>query len=1235
MVAILPPSAALLALDPAEPLPELRKKIAAARQRDESTCVADCLAQARFEAEEAAATERIARKLASGLRARRLRAGGVDTLLQHYSLASAGGQALMRLAEAWPRIPDRPTARRLMQDLLSREWPSPHNAHLWLRLAHEGLTLYGRLTGAPKAAGADRPAQNWLGKVIQPLADKTVALALKALGQHFVLGESIEQALAASAPRLRQGYLFSYDMLGEAACTLQDALRYSAAYEHAIDQVGKSAAAHRKTRSGDHPTLAPSVSVKLSALHPRFEALQSERVLTELLPRLITLMRAAARWGIALTIDAEESTRLELTLDLFEALAREPSLAHYQGMGLAVQAYNKSAPFVIDWLTSLARQTDHRFMVRLVKGAYWDAEIKRAQLDGLSHYPVYTQKAYTDTAYLACARKLIDASGILYPQFATQNAHTLAAVYVLGRHKPYEYQCLYGMGEALYDQLIGQSPGNALNDPIGDDFDEELEHRCRIYAPVGTQSTLLAYLVRRLLENGANNAFVHRIVEPKLKLDTLLADPLAKAQAQVQQPAAASALPLPAALYLPQRPNAVGLDLSLEASVEAMADALAESQANTFVAMPLIDGQALRGAHRTLHNPALGREVVGIVIDTPLSALSQAMAAAQAAAPLWAARSVAQRAACLDRAAELLSERRLSFAAVLVREAGKTWSSAIGEVREAIDFLHYYAAEARQVLGQAQARGPIVAISPWNFPLAIFVGQVSAALVAGNPVLAKPAEQTPLVAAAAVALLHEAGVPSNVLQFLPGPGETIGAALVAEPAIAGVLFTGSLEVAQEIAQTLAQRSDSPLFIAETGGINAMIVDSSALPEQAVADIISSAFDSAGQRCSALRVLCVQEDIADHLLALLKGAMDELIVGDPAHPDTDIGPIIDAGAQTALLQAIEELKSTARGWHQTRVTAACAHSSFVPPTLIEVERVQNVSKELFGPILHVVRFAGDELDRLIDAINASGHGLTHGVHSRLESTIARVCKKVRAGNIYVGRNMIGAVVGVQPFGGEGKSGTGPKAGGPLYLRALVRSGATELFPTPAAPSAPPAAGLQRLLGAPLPGLDAAARARLAERITEAHARSLLGRQLELPGPTGERNTLSFEPRGLVACIAPDIETLAELCIAALSAGCSAVLAPNETGHALAAVLGEQAILHPDPAMQEQVSAVLLHSPIDEARALRQRVAQRRGALVRVIHTSQDRLDATALITERCISINTTAWGGNAQLLSAAD
>ncbi|HRK57556.1 MAG TPA: proline dehydrogenase family protein, partial [Burkholderiaceae bacterium] len=561
-------------------------------------------------------------------------AGGVDTLLQHYRLASAEGQALMRLAEALPRIPDRATARRLMQDLLGREWPSLQNAHLWLRLANDGLALYSRLSSAPQASSAYPPAQTWLGKASQPLADKAVALALKALGQHFVLGETIEQALAASAQRSRQGYLFSYDMLGEAACTLQDALRYSAAYEHAIDQVGKSAAAHRKARSGDHYTLAPSISVKLSALHPRFEALQSERVLTELLPRLITLMRAAARWGIALTIDAEESTRLELTLDLFEALAREPTLANYQGMGLAVQAYNKSAPFVIDWLGALARHTDHRFMVRLVKGAYWDAEIKRAQLDGLAGYPVYTRKAYTDTAYLACARKLIDASGILYPQFATQNAHTLAAVYVLGRHKPYEYQCLYGMGEALYDQLIGQSPGHALNDPIGDDFDEELEHRCRIYAPVGTSSTLLAYLVRRLLENGANNAFAHRIVEPQLKLDALLADPVAQAQTHARQPTAASDLPLPAALYLPQRPNAAGLDLSVEANVEAMADALAESQAQTFVAMPLIDGQALRGAHHTLHNPALGREVVGIVIDTPFSALPDAMAAAQAAAPL-------------------------------------------------------------------------------------------------------------------------------------------------------------------------------------------------------------------------------------------------------------------------------------------------------------------------------------------------------------------------------------------------------------------------------------------------------------------------------------------------------------------------------------------------------------------------------------------------------------------------
>lgn len=1211
------------------PLTSLRTALTAAADDDERACMAALIELAHLPPEAVAGVRRVALTLARNVRELRLGAGGLDALAQRFPLGSTEGQALMLLAEALLRIPDHATVERLLRDQLPRgRWldalqPTDDRRTQW---ALKGLAWASAMQSGPSPA-PERAMARWADSaqraLARPLIRHAAARALQALGRQFVLGQTIEEALTRSAELSARGYRFSFDMLGEAAVTMPDALRYTAAYEHAIHRVGQAAAGVKST----DPTARPGVSIKLSALHPRFERSQRERVLSEMVPRVSALFRMARRFGVSLTIDAEESHRLDLTLDVLQAVAADPELAGFNGIGIAVQAYNKRAPQVIDWLAALARTHAQRFMVRLVKGAYWDAEIKRAQVLGLRTYPVYTRKAFTDTAYLACARKLLEATDVLYPQFATQNAHTVAAIYAMGRNKPYEYQCLYGMGQALYDQVVGKDPGANLQEDFGDDFEEYTLRSCRIYAPVGTHETLLAYLVRRLLENGANSSFVNRVLAPEVPLETLVADPVAQASEQRTQ--AHPPIVPPPELFAPQRRNSVGLDFSHEHTLTLFEEALAESESTTHVALPLVGGQALHGPHRTVHNPARLSEVVGVVIDTPFTAVDDAVGCALAAAAQWSATTVDTRAASLERAASLLQARQFEFMALLVREAGKTWGSAMAEVREAIDFLRYYAAQAREVLPQASARGPLVAISPWNFPLAIFVGQVSAALMAGNTVLAKPAEQTPLVATHAVRLLHEAGVPADVLQLLPGAGETLGAALVADPRVAGVLFTGSLAVAREIAQTLAQREDEPLFIAETGGINAMIVDSSALPEQVVADVLTSAFDSAGQRCSALRVLCLQNEIADRVLGLLKGAMDELVVGDPRHISTDIGPVIDDAAQMNLLGAIDALKSTARGCHQARVTAHIDHSTFVPPTLAEVERVQNVKTEVFGPVLHVVRFAAEDLDSLIDAINASGYGLTHGIHSRIESTVQHIAARIRAGNIYVNRNMIGAVVGVQPFGGEGMSGTGPKAGGPAYLRALVRAGAQPLFAT--APTTPPPA-LQRLLDAPLPALSAAARARLTERVALYSARSPLHHVFELPGPTGERNTLSYAPRGFVACLAEELEPLAQLCAAALACGNRVVLPSTPAGRALAAILADQAILHPDPSAHELISTLIFAGPPHTARELRQRLSQRNGALVTFIHADPDPIDLTRLVVERCVSINTTAWGGNAGLLS---
>jgi RHH-type transcriptional regulator, proline utilization regulon repressor / proline dehydrogenase / delta 1-pyrroline-5-carboxylate dehydrogenase len=859
----------------------------------------------------------------------------------------------------------------------------------------------------------------------EPVWRQAVTSAMRILAGQFVMGRTIEEALDRAREPERHGYRHSYDMLGEAARTMPDAARYHAAYAYAIAAIGGAAAT-------GPVEAAPGISVKLSALHPRYEIAQRERVMRELLPSLLVLARQARDAGIGFTIDAEEADRLEPMLDIVEALALAPELAGWDGLGLAVQAYQKRALPLIDWLADLARRAKRRLMVRLVKGAYWDTEIKRAQERGLDGYPVFTRKLATDVSYLACAKRLFAAGSALYPQFATHNAHTLAAVLELsGGRLDWEFQRLHGMGEALYDEVVGP---------------DKMNRPCRVYAPVGGHEDLLAYLVRRLLENGANTSFVNRIVDERAPIDDIVADPIALLAALPQKPH--PKIPLPRDLFQPERRNSEGLDLADPRALADLRTGLAEALRQPARAAPIVGGTELAGAEVPVFDPSDRRRQIGTVVAASPEAVEQALARAVKAAPSWNNTAAERRAALLEHAADRYEQQRAALMALIVREGGRTIPAALSEVREAVDFLRYYAARARAEFAMPQClpgptgeqdeiglhgRGVFACISPWNFPLSIFTGQIAAALAAGNAVIAKPAEQTPLVAAAAVRQLLAAGIPGDVLHLLPGDGETVGAALVADPRIAGVAFTGSTETGRAINQSLAARPGpiAPL-IAETGGQNAMIVDSSALAEQVVADAIVSAFDSAGQRCSALRLLYVQDDIADRLLPMLTGAMAELSIGDPALLATDVGPVIDEPARQALERHAARMAREGRLLYGCPLPAGAEHGAFFAPRAFEIDSAGRLEREVFGPILHIVRWRADRLDAVCDEIAATGYGLTLGIHSRIDETVRHVLSRLPAGNSYVNRTMIGAVVGVQPFGGERLSGTGPKAGGPRYL-----------------------------------------------------------------------------------------------------------------------------------------------------------------------------------------------------------
>ncbi|MBI1396776.1 MAG: bifunctional proline dehydrogenase/L-glutamate gamma-semialdehyde dehydrogenase PutA [Betaproteobacteria bacterium] len=998
---------------------------------DERSCVLGLLAAIPLEGPaRARAVERAARWV-EAIRARDTSRDGLDAFLSEYDLGTHEGVMLMCLAESLLRIPDADTATRLIGDKLAgADWAAHlgEGSSAFVNASTWALLLTGRIMSLSESDTRDHAGwlRRFVGRAGEPVVRRALRQAMRILGRQFVMGRTIEEALERASPAVRRGDLYSFDMLGEAALTQADAERYFGRYERAIAAIGRA-------ESRTDPVTAPGISVKLSALHPRFEPGQHERVLPELGASVTALARAAKARGIALCIDAEEADRLDLSLRLIASVAREPALRGWDGLGLAVQAYQKRAPAVVDWAAQLARSTGRRLMVRLVKGAYWDTEIKRAQERGLDGYPVFTRKENTDVSYLACAARLLAAGDAIHPQFATHNAHTVSTVLELaGPHRPLEFQRLHGMGQPLYDTLRESPDGSRVT--------------CRVYAPVGGHEDLLAYLVRRLLENGANTSFVNRIVHAEMPAAAVVADPVDRVASLKSVPH--PRIPLPGQIFAPERANSRGVDLSDPADLAALASSLEDAWTTVHASGPVIGGRMSAGDGVPVHDPADRRRTTGTVRPATEMDLNQALSLASGACREWDSRGGGARADCLDRAADLLESRRDVLVGLCVREAGRTLEDSLSEVREAVDACRYYAQQARTLFAAPETmrgptgetntlslhgRGVFACISPWNFPVAIFTGQIAAALAAGNAVVAKPAEQTPLVAARVVRILHEAGVPPDVLHLLPGDGETLGTRLVGDGRVDGVAFTGSTTTAEAIARTLADRG-APIvpLIAETGGQNAMIVDSSALPEQVVADVVTSAFRSAGQRCSCLRVLFLQEDVAPRILEMLAGAMDELVIGDPGLVRTDIGPVIDADAVTTLARHVERLRHEARVLHEPALPADCVHGTYFAPVLAEIPDIRWLEREVFGPVLHVVRYRAKDLDQVLDAINATRYGLTLGIHTRIDSRARYIHRRVRAGNTYVNRNMIGAVIGVQPFGGEGLSGTGPKAGGPNYL-----------------------------------------------------------------------------------------------------------------------------------------------------------------------------------------------------------
>lgn len=1012
----------------------VRAEINAAYRATEIDVVTNLIEKAELDAETSSNIQKLAIELVKNVRENKKKSVGVDSFLIEYPLSSEEGIALMCLAEALLRVPDSTTIDDLIKDKIAGANWQAHKGQsnsFFINAATWALALTGKVLSADKLESKlSRALMGMINRSGEGVVRVAANKAMRIMSKQFVMGRTILEAIQRAAEKESKGYRYSYDMLGEAALTDKDALRYFEDYKNAIGEIGKNSSPNANLYD------KPGISIKLSALHCRYSEAQKHRVLVELTPKLLELAQLAKKYNIGLTVDAEESERLDISLDVIEKVFVDDSLNGWNGFGLALQSYQKRAFYVLDWIAELARRKNKRMVVRLIKGAYWDSEIKKTQMQGLSDYPVFTRKQFTDVSFQACARKILTMTDAIYPQFATHNAYSVAMIMnIVGDYKDFEFQCLHGMGNDLYEQIV---PKDKYNIP------------CRVYAPVGTHEDLLPYLVRRLLENGANSSFVNRITDEDVPVTELVVNPIQKSKELLDR--INKNIPLPIDIFAPERKNSVGIDLTNRLTAAQMQKYYLEHEPYQWEAKPIIGFTKIEGSPaKFVLSPQDRKQSIGQVIKATEQNMEEALQAGEKAFVSWSKTSVEERAQCLERYADLLEKNMNTLLAMACLEAGKTWNDGIAEVREAVDFCRYYASCARKIQSEPQIfrgytgeinelnlcpRGLVLCISPWNFPLAIFTGQIVAALVTGNCVIAKPSDQTILIGYYAVKLMLEAGIPEGVIQFVPGQGSLVGKKLVADKRIKAVVFTGSTATANTINRTLVERGEEIIpLIAETGGQNAMIVDSSALLEQVVVDVMTSAFGSAGQRCSALRVLYVQEEVYPRTLELLKGAMTELNIGDPRMMSTDVGPVIDDSSLTTLKDHVAEMQKKYEIIYQCNLNEYCAGGYFMPPTAIAIDNVSALKKEIFGPVLHVIKFKRNKLDDVIEQINQTGYGLTLGIHSRVDSTVQYIRERIKVGNCYVNRNMTGAVVGLQPFGGEGLSGTGPKAGGPHYLQRL--------------------------------------------------------------------------------------------------------------------------------------------------------------------------------------------------------
>jgi len=1221
-------------LTPSEAMQQQREKIRSLYHADEDQLLRQLVTESKLSSDDRIA---IAARAAELVRAVRNSAEPalMENFLAQYGLSTREGVALMCLAEALLRVPDSETIDDLIQDKIAPHKWSRHlgnsnsflvNASTW------GLLLTGSVL-EPNKEGMVGTLRNLVRKLGEPVIRVAVGQAMKEMGAQFVLGRTIQEAYQRGQKMLDRGYTHSFDMLGEAAMTQADAQRYHGAYAQAIASLVPYCTS-QDIRDN------PGISVKLSALHPRYEVANAKEVVPTLTARTRQLALAAKSANMGFNIDAEESDRLDLSLDIIENVLSTPELADWDGFGVVVQAYGKRAAATIEWLYELAKHYDRKIMVRLVKGAYWDTEIKIGQVEGHPDYPVFTRKVNTDVSYIACSRQLLDKRDRIYPQFATHNAHSVATVLQLAGqdNRSFEFQRLHGMGDTLYNVL-----------------EKESKTRCRIYAPVGEHRDLLAYLVRRLLENGANSSFVNQIVDTEIAPEEIAKDPISQALANAS--AFNDGLLHPSQLFGKQRRNSKGWNIKDFTVLEQL-----ETAMKPYAAPHRWDGKPMTSEalsesleSKPVNNPAFANEPVGTILEASPELGQAAISTAVAAQVAWAARPVKERADIIIKASDLLEQHYAELFAILRREAGKTLNDCIGELREAVDFMRYYAKEAKHAEKDTQARGVIVCISPWNFPLAIFSGQLVAALVTGNAVVAKPADQTPLIAIKTVELLLEAGVPQEILHLLPGRGSTLGQALISDPRISGVCFTGSTEVAQHINRTLSENAGSDaILIAETGGLNAMIVDSSALPEQAVRDIVASSFQSCGQRCSALRVLLVQKDVEDRMIEMLSGAMDCLQIGDPADIRTDVGPVIDQKAKGVIDQHCDKMTEQGRVIKKLELPTDL-QGVYCAPHLVRLSHISDLKQEIFGPVLHLVSYNVQDLDKTTQSINDTGYGLTFGVHSRIDGRVQKIVDSVNVGNYYVNRNQIGAIVGSQPFGGHGLSGTGPKAGGPLYLRRFRRSENTD-----ADISLESSEALNSLL-ITTRQLDEAAvslnnTSLKAREDRPAYLRSILkgaGKEamsaaasldmgpMELPGPTGESNQYKMTPRGLALCLGQTADVALAQTIQSLVAGNKTIVVLAEPSNEITKVFKRL--------VQAELPIALFHGQVEsteltrmklldlvaftgteaEQLALRKALSKRSGPIVPLIN---EVIYPAGYVHEKTMSNDTTAAGGNAQLLA---